>query len=244
VYEDRDAREGADFVRYNHDIILYGERKNMLSITARHVVELVKAGDFATASVISAHFGISRQAAKQVLIGAVEMGLLEVVGKGRASRHVLSDDIKKPHAQQAVTGVTCNRDARIIETIILELPWPPSGNTSVRHTKAGRHYKTPAALAYRAKVASLAAGRGFGAGSMRKPLGGPLHVEWDLIAPDYRHRDTDNCRKVSADSLTSAGVWIDDSNRVIKREVFVWHDPDVFYPDGRVAIQIHVLASR
>ena len=127
---------------------------------------------------------------------------------------------------------------RATRTIELELPYPPSGNTATRHTRGGGHYKTTLALSYRAAVARAVAERGLGTGSGHEALVGPLALSWLLLPPDERARDVDNVRKESADALTQSGLWVDDSNRVVRRETFEW-GPAV--PGGMVELTIEVL---
>ena len=123
-------------------------------------------------------------------------------------------------------------------TIELSLPYPPSGNHSVRHAAGGRHYLAASARAYRGAVLVAVAGRGLGSFARRGALQGPLALSWLLLPPDARARDSDNVMKAVRDALTKAGVWVDDSNRVIRREVIEWSDP---VPGGRVELTIEVL---
>jgi crossover junction endodeoxyribonuclease RusA len=91
-------------------------------------------------------------------------------------------------------------------TTTFTLPWPPTGNHAVKHTRYGAHYATPQAKAYRYTIAALiAAQRGAGAAE------GPLAVEATFFPPDARRRDLDNLWKTLADALTAAGLWQDDS---------------------------------
>lgn len=117
-------------------------------------------------------------------------------------------------------------------TFQFELPWPPTGNTATRHTRTGSHYTTAASRAYRAVVRQTVLG--LCAGSSM-PLIGPLSVSWLFCPPDRKGRDVDNHRKVLADALTEAGLWLDDSNKVITRELFQWTDPE---PGGKVFVSI------
>jgi len=123
-------------------------------------------------------------------------------------------------------------------TIELELPYPPSGNTATRHVRGGAHYKTAGTQAYRVAVARALAEVGLGLGTAAEPLKGPLALSWLLLPPDKRGRDVDNARKEMADALTAAGLWKDDSNRVIRRESFEW-GPEL--PGGRVELTVEVL---
>jgi crossover junction endodeoxyribonuclease RusA len=111
-------------------------------------------------------------------------------------------------------------------TIQLELPYPPSGNTAVRHAKGG-HYVTAEVKAYRARVATIV-GR-------RAPLVGPVHADFIFSPPDRRRRDADNAQKTLCDALTICGFWSDDSNKVIRSGSWAWTDP---VPGGRVLITV------
>ena len=121
--------------------------------------------------------------------------------------------------------------------IELQLPYPPAGTTgnhAVKHGKNGS-YLTEAATRYRQAVAYAVALAG-----ARRRFEGPLAVEWVLSPPDSRARDTDNVRKSLADALTKAGLWADDSNRVIRREVFDWTEP---VQGGSVLLRIFALTD-
>lgn len=121
-------------------------------------------------------------------------------------------------------------------TFSFELPWPPTGNTATRHTRSGSHYTTAKVLSYRALVLRTLASVGLGSLTSKKPLLGPLSVSWVLAPPDAtKSRDIDNHRKVLADALTLAGLWTDDSNKVIRKETFEWTDPEA---GGKVFISI------
>lgn len=106
--------------------------------------------------------------------------------------------------------------------LILTLPYPPAGTTgnhAVKHARGG-HYLTDAARAFIHLVKmSVSCQNG------RRMLEGPLEVVWTVSPPDRRARDSDNVMKTVKDCLTRAGVWVDDSNKVIRREVFQWTEP-------------------
>jgi len=112
----------------------------------------------------------------------------------------------------------------------IELPYPAgSGNHSVRHG-GGAHYVSAGTKAYRAQVLQQLNPRG-----TREPMAGPLRVEFLIAPPDGKGRDFDNLKKVVGDALTLAGVWTDDSNKVIKSGCWEWCDP---MPGGRVFVTI------
>jgi crossover junction endodeoxyribonuclease RusA len=87
----------------------------------------------------------------------------------------------------------------------LTLPFPPTGNHAVKHTRSGGHYATPEARRYKQTVKVLATQQG---AILR--LGGPVRVVAEINPPDRRRRDMDNTWKTCADALTHAGVWLDD----------------------------------
>ncbi len=88
------------------------------------------------------------------------------------------------------------------------LPWPPTGNHSVKHTNSGQHYRTKQYKQYRLDVAV----RVVAAGLHRHPLEGRLKVTVHACPPDKRRRDLhDNVPKTLMDSIRAAGVMHDDS---------------------------------
>lgn len=89
--------------------------------------------------------------------------------------------------------------------IELTLPWPPSTNTYYRNV-AGKMLISAKGREYRAAVADqVLIQRG------AKLLAGRLAVVIVAHVPDRRRRDLDNMLKSALDSLTHAGVWVDDS---------------------------------
>ncbi len=100
--------------------------------------------------------------------------------------------------------------------LILTLPYPPTGNLTTR-TGQGRHYTRAETLAYRRDVAALVVHY-----QARQNLPGPLAVTYTLTPPDDRRRDSENALKTLKDALTLAGVWTDDSNKVIPEEHIYW----------------------
>jgi len=113
----------------------------------------------------------------------------------------------------------------------IEIPYPNhTGNHSVRHA-GGRHYLTQEARDYRMAVYKAAVRAGLAAAR----LTGPLMAEFILAPPDRRARDADNLLKVVKDGLTQAGVWVDDSNKVIRETRVRWTDP---MPGGAIHLTI------
>jgi crossover junction endodeoxyribonuclease RusA len=89
--------------------------------------------------------------------------------------------------------------------IELTLPWPPSVNHYWRNV-AGKTIISADGRAYRKAVADqVLIQRG------AKQMAGRLAVEIVAHVPDKRRRDLDNLLKSVLDSMTHAGVWLDDS---------------------------------
>jgi len=89
--------------------------------------------------------------------------------------------------------------------IELTLPWPPTVNTYYRST-GGTVLISEKGRLYRKAVADqVLIQRG------AKLFSGRLDVVIHAFPPDKRKRDLDNILKALFDSLTKAGVWLDDS---------------------------------
>ena len=101
-----------------------------------------------------------------------------------------------------------------------ELPYPPLSGNRASRTGRGRHYTPKELVAYRQRLAIEASRQGV-AGLM---LAGPLVFRVQLMPPDLRARDEDNALKVLKDAMTRARIWVDDSNRVIRRTGVEWCD--------------------
>lgn len=106
----------------------------------------------------------------------------------------------------------------------LTLPWPPSGNTAVRHAQ-GVHYLQPAVIAYRDSVATLCA--------RFKPIVGRYRLHVHLSPPDARRRDADNALKSLLDALVKAG-YVQDDSLTYMRELVVTTDDE---RRGRVIVR-------
>ncbi|ADU71531.1 RusA family crossover junction endodeoxyribonuclease [Pantoea sp. At-9b] len=98
----------------------------------------------------------------------------------------------------------------------LTLPFPPTVNTYWRNTPKG--------------VLISASGRSFRSSAIAsvleqlkrrpKPITTDVQVNVILYPPTRLRRDLDNYQKALFDSLTHAGVWLDDSQ--IKRIIIEW----------------------
>lgn len=89
--------------------------------------------------------------------------------------------------------------------INLTLPWPPTVNTYYRNVN-GMMKISEKGRAYRKAVADqVMIQRG------AKGLTDRINVSVIAHVPDKRKRDLDNLFKAILDSLTHAGVWVDDS---------------------------------
>ena len=112
--------------------------------------------------------------------------------------------------------------------LVLTLPWPPSVNRYWR-TFRGRMLISRDGREYRKAVCALL--------GKRLALPGPLGVEIIAFRPDRRRRDLDNLLKAPLDSLTSAGIWHDDSQ--IVRLSIRWSQPcDDAAPGGALLVRI------
>jgi crossover junction endodeoxyribonuclease RusA len=91
----------------------------------------------------------------------------------------------------------------------ITLPWPPSVNHYYRtpHSGplAGRTMISREGRHYRERVSREIAAKGLQIG-----LRGRLYVEVNVYEPDRRKRDLDNVCKALFDSLSKAGMWVDD----------------------------------
>jgi crossover junction endodeoxyribonuclease RusA len=87
----------------------------------------------------------------------------------------------------------------------VNMPYPPSGNHIWKHTRAGKHYLTEEARAFFSKIRFIVSNQGYDI-----KLDSRLHVVCRICPPDKRKRDLDNVWKVVSDSMTKAGVWVDD----------------------------------
>ena len=101
-----------------------------------------------------------------------------------------------------IIGEANANEPRLAPTIVL--PWPPTGNSNVRHAR-GRHYLTPEHKAFRAEVLARTIERKL------RSFHGKLCIKLHFWAPDARRRDIhDNTVKPVCDALQNAGVFQDD----------------------------------
>jgi len=87
--------------------------------------------------------------------------------------------------------------------ITLTIPFPPSANAYIRHSK-GMHFPTKKANDFRKAVAEVVAQAGIAAMQTR------LQVTLRLFAPTKARRDIDNYAKPTIDALMHAGCFGDD----------------------------------
>lgn len=109
-------------------------------------------------------------------------------------------------------------------TDALTLPWPPTGNTSVRHGNGG-HYLTQDVRDYRAAVAAIC--------REYAPVKGRYRLHVHLSPPDKRRRDCDNAIKSILDALVKAG-YIQDDAMAYMRELVVTVSDDPCYGWAKV----------
>jgi crossover junction endodeoxyribonuclease RusA len=111
-----------------------------------------------------------------------------------------------------------------VEPGTLTLPWPPTGNTSVRHGNGG-HYLTQDVRDYRQAVAAIC--RDYA------PVKGRYRLHVHLSPPDKRRRDADNAIKNAVDALVHAG-YIQDDAMAYMRELVVTVSDDPCYGWAKV----------
>lgn len=93
----------------------------------------------------------------------------------------------------------------------LILPWPPTGNTAVRHSTTGVHYLRAEVREYRRRVSGLLAGR--------VAIVVPYRLQMVLSPPDEKRRDADNAIKTVLDALVRAKYLPDDSMKWMRELV-------------------------
>ena len=95
-------------------------------------------------------------------------------------------------------------------SLSLALPYPPSLNTYWRHVGA-RVLISANGRAYRRAVAEAVMLARYRNEIPRTPITATVAVRIEAQMPDQRARDLDNLPKAILDSLTKAGLWVDDS---------------------------------
>jgi crossover junction endodeoxyribonuclease RusA len=105
---------------------------------------------------------------------------------------------------------------------LLMLPYPPLSGNHANRQGLGRTYKRPEAVAYELEIKRRIVTSRYAGATIDEPIA----IELQVWPPDRRARDQTNVCKVLEDALTRAKFWADDSNRIIKRTTFQWHDFD------------------
>lgn len=113
-----------------------------------------------------------------------------------------------------------------METLIFELPLPPSVNHYWRRVGAKTLISRQGRLFRELVCDHLAAAR-------VQPLAGPLAIEVDVYPPDRRRRDLDNLLKSLLDALEHGHAYHDDSQ--IARILMERKDVT---PGGKVTVRI------
>lgn len=94
--------------------------------------------------------------------------------------------------------------AKTVQQVIhLRLPFPPSWN-HLYGQRGSQKYLKPAGKAYKQAVAEIVAEQRI------ETIEGSVAVFVRAFMPDKRRRDIMNLEKILSDSLTNAGVWLDD----------------------------------
>lgn len=119
----------------------------------------------------------------------------------------------------------CGADAASTGPFVV-LPWPPSGNTGVRHSSNGGHYINPKVIAYRKTVAAKCAGAG--------RVQGRYRISVHFSPPDRRARDMDNALKTLLDALVACR-WLPADSMNYMRELRATVDD---HRRGLVAVEV------
>ena len=88
--------------------------------------------------------------------------------------------------------------------IHLRLPYPPTWN-HLYGQRGSQKYMKPAGKQYKQEVCEIVSQVGI------ETIEGSVAVFVRAFMPDKRRRDLMNLEKILSDSLTNAGVWLDDS---------------------------------
>lgn len=88
--------------------------------------------------------------------------------------------------------------------ICLTLPFPPTINHMYGHSRSRKYLKKDG-VEFKKRVADIVSDAAV------QTMKGPVAVFVTAHMPDNRRRDLMNLEKILSDSLTSAGVWDDDS---------------------------------
>ncbi|WP_417582938.1 RusA family crossover junction endodeoxyribonuclease [Pelagibacterium sp.] len=97
----------------------------------------------------------------------------------------------------------------------LQLPFPPSVNNLFRNA-GKRRIDTERYAAWKKEAAwSIRAQR-------PRPVAGRVAVTIEVVAPDNRRRDADNCNKACLDAIVAAGVIQADDFRVVREVTTRW----------------------
>ena len=115
-------------------------------------------------------------------------------------------------------------------SILLDLPWPPSVNHYYRHV-GPRVLISREGRKYRKRICALL--------DISNPpaLAGGIEVSIDAFPPDLRRRDLDNLQKSLFDSLQYAGVFKDDS----QIHKFTITRQAVCRPNGKIIVALSPL---
>lgn len=98
----------------------------------------------------------------------------------------------------------------------IALPWPPTGNSAVRHAN-GAHYIRPEVTEYRNQVAAILC--------QHERIRGEYVLDVDMSPPDGRRRDCDNALKVLLDAAVKCG-WLEDDSMAYMKELHVYVKDD------------------
>ena len=129
-----------------------------------------------------------------------------------------------------------------MDTLTLELPFPPSVNHYWRHvalplksTKVtgGRAFRVQALISAEGRKYKQTVCREIQAQKAQYRLSSRVRMKVALYPPDRRRRDVDNYAKALLDSLVAAGVLDDDA--LVADLRLIWHEAT---PGGRCSVTI------
>lgn len=112
--------------------------------------------------------------------------------------------------------------------IDLFIPFPPSINSFYIKTRNGVFISKKGAAFQSSGILTIQAQLG-----AFEPLGEPLCMKVVVYPPDKRKRDLDNYMKPLLDTLTKAGVWLDDS---LVDQLLIYRG--VVVPSGSVFVRL------
>ncbi len=106
------------------------------------------------------------------------------------------------------------------ELVRLSLPYPKLSGNNANRQGLGRVYKRDDARAYELEVRRRVVTSRYADTTIDEPVELEIHA-WP---PDRKARDQTNVCKPLEDALVRAQLLAQDSNAMIKKTIFLWHD--------------------